>query len=1152
MRLRLRSFLLTSALTFVPAVASATTISGLYVDGGAGYNNVQDQHVHANGTPNGDALPKFSVNHGTGYTGFGAIGYGFGNGLRVEAEGLYNSSEDNYTQNVEENNATNNGEQLQYLKNELQGAQTKLNDKLSGISTPSNPEYGQGPTYTPTTTSTYKPGTPSTPGALPNVPGKQVVTVGGETYYTEKNSSTIIPESVDSLKNLSKQLTQDQDEYKTYQTQVGETTKNYDDYQSQVNTDVQEAQKASTSYQQDQQKAETSYKNYQNQVASATQAARNAYQQYQETIQQLMQANPKYKTLIESYEQQAEQSYNNYQNGLDQESQQVETSYNNYQDKLQIAMKSSTKNQDELKQALQEAKNAYQDYQDQVKQFETKYPNYQDQLKTVGDDISQAQSIEEGIKNEGIIDIIPFNAPITSTQRADYNGTTGSYSNLGLQGTIVHQALNNPTYGQTKTSQQVGCDSTYSWCGAFGGAPVVVIQKIDELPQWAAPSKNDYDYYTPTPAKFLSPNYSNGWQAGIIVYDNADSNVTSCSDCYYISTLTPEQALQLEQDGASAWDSYDKDNGLLPGTPPLSQQTMTIPSTTGTGSNTTQVPVEGPPLFDSPNLGYQSTGGGATRPNATYLGYSEEAQYVQKVMQDLSTVEANAKAGLSGGLPQGFYYFQGNIGVPSSSNPQNNSEIPNDNGTWGNIDGNLGQVYKDYPNQQGYDNIVNKLSGNGNGNDYYPYINPKNPGVYGYPEPTPLPTQCTSAGCTLNVGSTWFETQGTWTGDYPIGDIQNTFQAVGVVDTISGATYSNPCGDDTTCGNGSISNNIALSPHTGDRYNITLMRAAALLATPSRPESSVSSMSHSISDFRDALFVTPRSGSKVLSVPHASLMSYGFPMRSVSYHGRDQSYGGFANVLYDFDLERLFGLRSIVTPFVGGGAGYLWQRYDDMGPVAAASITGVHGGFAWQGIAGVAFDTGISGLQITAQYRMIGQPGSFYNGAFNYGTEGGHANFDQRFNHQFIVGFRYAFHNQPVHITPPSPSLPAALAAAAAPAPVPARSYLVFFDWNQYALTSRARQIVVEAAHATSYVHTTRINVNGYTDSSAAPGPAGQKYNYALSVKRARSVEAELIRNGVPASEIVIRGYGDSNPLVPTGPNTREPQNRRVEIILHA
>ena len=274
----------------------------------------------------------------------------------------------------------------------------------------------------------------------------------------------------------------------------------------------------------------------------------------------------------------------------------------------------------------------------------------------------------------------------------------------------------------------------------------------------------------------------------------------------------------------------------------------------------------------------------------------------------------------------------------------------------------------------------------------------------------------------------------------------------------------------------------------------------------------------------------------------------GMSQVAFNHHGTDESWGGFANVLYDFDLERLFGVKSIVTPFIGGGAGYLWQRYNRPNTMIAA-ITGTHGGFSWQGIAGVAFDTGIAGLQVVAQYRMIGQPGSFYNGAFNYGTEGGHAHFDQRFNHQFIVGFRYAFQNQPIHHIQPPAVRPI---VTAAPAPVPARSYLVFFDWNQYALTSRARQIVVEAAHATSYVHTTRINVNGYTDSSAAPGPAGQKYNYALSVKRARSVEAELIRNGVPASEIVIRGYGDTNPLVPTAPNTREPQNRRVEIILHA
>ena len=53
-----------------------------------------------------------------------------------------------------------------------------------------------------------------------------------------------------------------------------------------------------------------------------------------------------------------------------------------------------------------------------------------------------------------------------------------------------------------------------------------------------------------------------------------------------------------------------------------------------------------------------------------------------------------------------------------------------------------------------------------------------------------------------------------------------------------------------------------------------------------------------------------------------------------------------------------------------------------------------------------------------------------------------------------------------------------------------------------------------------------------------------------LSLRRAQSVKAELIRDGVPAAAVDIHGYGEQKPLVPTGPNTREPQNRRVEIIL--
>ncbi|WP_130730106.1 OmpA family protein [Komagataeibacter xylinus] len=276
--------------------------------------------------------------------------------------------------------------------------------------------------------------------------------------------------------------------------------------------------------------------------------------------------------------------------------------------------------------------------------------------------------------------------------------------------------------------------------------------------------------------------------------------------------------------------------------------------------------------------------------------------------------------------------------------------------------------------------------------------------------------------------------------------------------------------------------------------------------------------------------------------------------------GADRSYGGFVNVLYDIDLKRLFGIDVPVTPFIGVGAGYLWQTVNDETPIANSIMNvrhnGTNGSFAYQGIVGAAYDIpGVPGLQMTTEYRMIGQVESFNNG--NLGqtvinpnnqpvTDHNSIRYDQRFNHQFIVGVRYAFNTAP----PPPPPPPAP--AIVPPAPVAARTYLVFFDWDGAALTPRARAIVAQAAQASAHVQTTRLEVNGYTDNSAAhPGPRGEKYNLGLSLHRADSVKAELIRDGVAASAIDIHGYGEARPLVPTGPDTREPQNRRVEIILH-
>jgi len=138
----------------------------------------------------------------------------------------------------------------------------------------------------------------------------------------------------------------------------------------------------------------------------------------------------------------------------------------------------------------------------------------------------------------------------------------------------------------------------------------------------------------------------------------------------------------------------------------------------------------------------------------------------------------------------------------------------------------------------------------------------------------------------------------------------------------------------------------------------------------------------------------------------------------------------------------------------------------------------------------------------------------------------------------FNGGLRYSF-------GAPRPAPALVPAAMAAPAPQAARSYLVFFDWDKATLTDRARQIIREAADSSTHVQYTRIEVNGHTDTSGTPG-----YNMSLSLRRAHAVAGELVRDGVPANAITIRGFGQTDLLVPTGPGVREPQNRRVEIVL--
>lgn len=128
--------------------------------------------------------------------------------------------------------------------------------------------------------------------------------------------------------------------------------------------------------------------------------------------------------------------------------------------------------------------------------------------------------------------------------------------------------------------------------------------------------------------------------------------------------------------------------------------------------------------------------------------------------------------------------------------------------------------------------------------------------------------------------------------------------------------------------------------------------------------------------------------------------------------------------------------------------------------------------------------------------------------------------------------------------SPPPPPAPTP-APVAAPAPAPAKTYLVFFDWDKADITPKATTIIAQAAADSKTQAVTTIAVNGYTDTSGTA-----VYNQGLSVRRAKAVEAQLVADGVPETEITAQGFGDTDLLVPTGPGVREPQNRRVEIVL--
>ncbi|WP_437375141.1 OmpA family protein [Inquilinus limosus] len=249
----------------------------------------------------------------------------------------------------------------------------------------------------------------------------------------------------------------------------------------------------------------------------------------------------------------------------------------------------------------------------------------------------------------------------------------------------------------------------------------------------------------------------------------------------------------------------------------------------------------------------------------------------------------------------------------------------------------------------------------------------------------------------------------------------------------------------------------------------------------------------------------------------------GVDNQKINVKGHERTIGLMANVYYDFEFGSPF------VPYVGGGIGVGFNNWKVKAKDFDIDFEYDSPLFAYQGIAGVSYAI-TPKLNANLEYRYFGETGAeFTSGSTKI-------KLDAPANHTILVGIKYIFDFGAASGEP----------APETPVDTGRRSYLVFFDFDSSRLTPEARSIVAAAATDARRGESTRIDVTGHTDRSGSPA-----YNQALSVRRAEAVRTQLVADGVADDLIVVRGVGESDPLVPTADGVREPQNRRVEIVMN-
>ena len=107
------------------------------------------------------------------------------------------------------------------------------------------------------------------------------------------------------------------------------------------------------------------------------------------------------------------------------------------------------------------------------------------------------------------------------------------------------------------------------------------------------------------------------------------------------------------------------------------------------------------------------------------------------------------------------------------------------------------------------------------------------------------------------------------------------------------------------------------------------------------------------------------------------------------------------------------------------------------------------------------------------------------------------------------------------------------------------KSVLVFFNYDSHKLLITEKDKLDNYISALIKKNSNPIIIYGHTDTKGS-----KKYNLILSEQRALSVSKYFRKKGIN-NKLIIKSYGEDYPLIITGDNVEEENNRRVEVIIN-